>query len=126
MSSTAPSPTTTTVEPGCTRAACGTAIRRGGNRASFEFALVSAAVALEMDWPRIRQARIALGGVGAKPWRVPRVEAALAGADLNPSTLRGAAALAAESAQGRGGNNFKVQLMQRAIVRAVEIAGART
>lgn len=96
------------------------------DRASFEFALVSAAVALEMDGPRIRQARIALGGVGAKPWRVPHVEAVLAGTDLNPSALRGAAALAAESAQGRGGNNFKIQLMQRAIVRAVEIAGART
>src|SRR5436190_22584665 len=77
------------------------------DRASFEFALVSAAVALDMDGSRIRQARIALGGVGAKPWRVPRVEAALAGASLDPATLRSAAALAADGAQGRGGNNFK-------------------
>ena len=70
------------------------------DRASFEFAVVSAAVALDMDGARIRQARIALGGVGTKPWRVPRVEAALAGASLDPAALRRAAALAA---RGRAG-----------------------
>src|SRR5918995_1268105 len=95
------------------------------DRASFEFAVVSAAVALEMDSGRIRQARVALGGVGTKPWRVPRVEAALAATTLDPSALRPAAALAAEGAQGRGYNDFKIELMQRAIVRAVETAGAR-
>src|SRR5215217_14379 len=95
------------------------------DRASFGFALVSAAVALDMDGERIRQARVALGGVGTKPWRVPQVEAALAGASLEPSALRPAAALAAEGAQGRGHNDFKIELMQRAIVRAVETAGAR-
>src|SRR5438477_10373322 len=95
------------------------------DRASFEFALVSAAVALDMDGPRIRQARIALGGVGTKPWRVPGVEAALAGASLDQAAFRRAAALAAHGTQGRGGNDFKIELMQRAIVRAVEIAGAR-
>ena len=95
------------------------------DRASFEFAVVSAAVALDMDGNRIRQARVALGGVGTKPWRVPRVEAALAGASLEPAALRRAAALAAQGAQGRGHNDFKIQLMQRAIVRAVENAGAR-
>ena len=95
------------------------------DRASFEFAVVSAAVALDMDGLRIRQAHIALGGVGTKPWRVPRVEAALAGSDLDPAALRRAAALAAQGAQGRGHNDFKIELMQRAIVRAVETAGAR-
>jgi xanthine dehydrogenase YagS FAD-binding subunit len=95
------------------------------DRASFEFAVVSAAVALDMDGNRIRQARVALGGVGTKPWRVPRVEAALAGASLEPAALRRAAALAAQGAQGRGHNEFKIELMQRAIVRAVENAGAR-
>ena len=95
------------------------------DRASFEFAVVSAAVALDMDGPRIRQAHIALGGVGTKPWRVPRVEAALAGSDLDPAAPRRAAALAAQGAQGRGHNDFKIELMQRAIVRAVETAGAR-
>jgi len=96
------------------------------DRASFEFALVSAAVALDMNGSRIREARVALGGVGTKPWRVPRVEAALAGADLAPASLRQAAALAANDAQGYGHNDFKIELMQRAIVRAIETAGART
>src|SRR5688572_2571905 len=95
------------------------------DRASFEFAVVSAAVALDMDDGRIRQARVALGGVGTKPWRVPQVEAALAGVSLDPAALRPAAALAAEGAQGRGHNDFKIELMQRAIVRAIITAGAR-
>jgi xanthine dehydrogenase YagS FAD-binding subunit len=95
------------------------------DRASFEFAVVSAAVALDMEATRIRQARVALGGVGTRPWRVPRVEAALAGTNLEPATLRSAAARAAEGVQGRGHNDFKIELMQRAIVRAVETAGAR-
>src|SRR5205823_6556092 len=95
------------------------------DRASFEFALVSAAVAVDMDGARIRQAHIALGGVATKPWRVSRVEAALAGSDLDPAALRRAAALAAQGAKGRGHNDFKIELMQRTIVRAVETAGAR-
>jgi len=95
------------------------------DRASFEFALVSAAVALDMNGSRIREARVALGGVGTKPWRVPQVEAALAGSDLDRASLRQAAALAANGAQGYGHNDFKIELMQRAIVRAIETAGAR-
>jgi xanthine dehydrogenase YagS FAD-binding subunit len=96
------------------------------DRASFEFALVSAAVALDMDGARIRQARVALGGVGTKPWRVPQVEQALVGASLEPAVLRRAAALAAQGAQGFGHNDFKIDLMQRVIVRAIETVGART
>src|SRR2546430_8145995 len=88
------------------------------DRASFEFALVSAAVALEMDGARIREARVALGGVGTKPWRVRNVEAALAGASLDRAELHRAAALAAQGARGRDHNDFKIELMQRAIVRA--------
>src|SRR5215217_1050707 len=95
------------------------------DRASFEFAVVSAAVALEMDGARIQQARVALGGVGTTPWRVPQVETALAGASLDPTALRSAAVLAAQGAQGRGHNDFKIALMQRAIVRAVETTGGR-
>jgi xanthine dehydrogenase YagS FAD-binding subunit len=94
------------------------------DRASFEFAIVSAAVALELNGARIRQARVALGGVGTKPWRVPRVEAALASVSLERAALSKAAALAAEGARGYGHNDFKIELMQRAIVRAVETAGA--
>lgn len=95
------------------------------DRASFEFALVSAAVALDMDGGRIRQARVALGGVGTKPWRVPQVERALVGGSIDPAVLRRAAALAAQGAQGFGHNDFKIELMQRVIVRAIETVGAR-
>jgi xanthine dehydrogenase YagS FAD-binding subunit len=95
------------------------------DRASFEFALVAAAVALDLDGSRIRQARVALGGVGTKPWRVRQVESALVGASLEPAALRKAAALAAQGARGYGHNDFKIELMQRAIVRAIETAGAR-
>jgi xanthine dehydrogenase YagS FAD-binding subunit len=96
------------------------------DRASFEFALVSAAVALDMDGARIRQARVTLGGVGTKPWRVPQVEQALVGGSLDPAVLRRAAVLAAQGAQGFGHNDFKIELMQRVIVRAIETVGART
>jgi xanthine dehydrogenase YagS FAD-binding subunit len=99
--------------------------RKVRDRASFEFAVVAAAVALEMDGERIGRARVALGGVGTKPWRVRQVESALAGASLDPTGLRGAAARAAEGARGHGHNDFKIELMQRAIVRAVETAGGR-
>lgn len=95
------------------------------DRASFEFAIVSAAAILQMDGDRIGQAQIALGGVGTKPWRVPRVEAALRGARIDAATIRPAAALASQGSRGYGHNNFKIELMQRAIVRAVETAGAR-
>jgi xanthine dehydrogenase YagS FAD-binding subunit len=94
-------------------------------RASFEFALVSAAVAVDMDGDRIREARVALGGVGTKPWRAGQVEAALIGIALEPAALRRAAAAAAQGARGYGHNDFKIELMQRAIVRAIQTAGAR-
>lgn len=96
------------------------------DRASFEFAVVSAAVGLDLQADgRIRQARVALGGVGTKPWRLPLVEAALVGSGLAPDALRQAASLARDGARGHGHNDFKIELMQRAIVRAAEIAGAR-
>ena len=95
------------------------------DRASFEFAIVSAAVGLDISGARIRQARIAVGGVGTKPWRLPAVEGALAGAALDQPTLRKAASVAAQGARGHGHNDFKIELMQRAIVRAIETAGAR-
>jgi xanthine dehydrogenase YagS FAD-binding subunit len=94
-------------------------------RASFEFALVSVAVALNMNGQRISEARVALGGVGTKPWRVPAVESALSGMTLGSADVRTAAMRASQGAQGRGYNDFKIELMQRAIVRAIETAGAR-
>lgn len=95
------------------------------DRASFEFAVVSAAVALDVDQHRIRRARIAVGGVGTVPWRLTHAEDAMAGSALEPAAIGRAAALAANGARGWGHNDFKISLMQRTIVRAVETAGAR-
>ncbi|MGH7471765.1 MAG: FAD binding domain-containing protein [Longimicrobiales bacterium] len=93
------------------------------DRSSFEFALVSAAVALETQGERIRQAHIALGGVGTRPWRLRAVEAALVGATNNTATYRAAAERAPEGAVPRAGNGFKVELMQRTLVRALQRVG---
>jgi xanthine dehydrogenase YagS FAD-binding subunit len=95
------------------------------DRASFEFAVVSAAVALDLDGGRIQEARVALGGVGTRPWRVPQVEAALAGRALEPPVLWEAASLSTQGARGFGGNDFKIELAPRAIVRAIETAGGQ-
>lgn len=89
------------------------------DRASFEFALVSAAVAVTVDDGRIRSARIAVGGVGTKPWRLSNVEAALVNIPLSHEALAQAAAHAAEGARPTHENAFKVPLMQRAVVRAL-------
>lgn len=93
------------------------------DRASFEFALVSAAVGLDLDGTTIREARIAMGGVGTKPWRMPQVEAALRGARLEAAVLRSAAARATEGANPRAHNRFKLELMQHTLVRALETVG---
>jgi xanthine dehydrogenase YagS FAD-binding subunit len=95
------------------------------DRASFEFAVVSAAVALTLDGDQVQHARVALGGVGTKPWRAPEVEAALTGARLDRQALDAAAARAVTGARGHGHNDFKIKLIQRAIVRGIEIAGGR-
>ena len=94
------------------------------DRASFEFALVSAAVVVTIEGGRIHQARIAMGGVGVKPWRLPAVEAALAGAVATQPTFARAAALATQGAHPLSRNAFKIPLMQRALVRALTVATA--
>ncbi|MBN3804618.1 xanthine dehydrogenase family protein subunit M [Paraburkholderia sp. Ac-20336] len=94
------------------------------DRASYAFALVSVAAALQMDGARVETARIALGGVAPKPWRASAAERMLAGQPLTQSTLRNAAAAALDGARPLRDNGFKVQLAQRAIVRAInEAAG---
>jgi xanthine dehydrogenase YagS FAD-binding subunit len=92
------------------------------DRASYAFALVSVAAALDMDGGVIRNARLALGGVAHKPWRAKTTEQALVGKPATREWLAPAAALAVDGAKTRPGNAFKVQLAQRAIVRAVEEA----
>jgi xanthine dehydrogenase YagS FAD-binding subunit len=95
------------------------------DRASFEFALVSAAVGLDLEGDRIREARVAMGGVGTKPWRVPAVDEALRGKLPDAVTFRAAAEGAAEGATPRARNAFKVELMKRTLVRALETVGGR-
>lgn len=92
------------------------------DRASYAFALVSVAAALDIQNGTIRQARIALGGVAHKPWRAPEAEAVLNGARVNQETFRRAATAALEKAQGYKYNSFKVELGRRAIVRALTVA----
>ncbi len=95
------------------------------DRDSFAFALASAAVALELDGNTIRSARVALGGVGTKPWRAADVEGALAGKPATPDTYRAAAAHAMNGAKTTSDNAFKLVLAPRVVARALELAGAR-
>ena len=88
------------------------------DRASYAYALVSAAVGLDVQAGVIRSARVALGGVGTVPWRVPAVEKALVGKAPTEDTFRAAAALAVRDAAPREHNKFKVELVQRTLVRA--------
>lgn len=92
------------------------------DRASYAFALVSVAAALDIQNGTIREARIALGGVAHKPWRAPEAEAVLHDAPLNQETFRRAATAALAKAQGYKHNSFKVELGRRAIVRTLTIA----
>jgi xanthine dehydrogenase YagS FAD-binding subunit len=93
------------------------------DRASYAFALVSVAAALELDGQRVRQAAIALGGVAHKPWRVAAAEQALAGQPLGPAAMQAAADALLQGAQPVAGNAFKVELARRSVVRALSLAG---
>ena len=89
------------------------------DRASYAFALVSVAAALEIDGGTIREARIALGGVAHKPWRVPEAERMLRGQAADEQNFERAAQSWLEGAKGYAHNAFKIDLAQRAIVRAL-------
>jgi xanthine dehydrogenase YagS FAD-binding subunit len=89
------------------------------DRQSYEFALCSAAVALDVQDGRIADARIAVGGVGTVPWRLPGVEAALRGAPATLTTFEDAAAVSVEGAKPLSNNAFKPSLLKRTIVRAL-------
>jgi xanthine dehydrogenase YagS FAD-binding subunit len=92
------------------------------DRASYAFALVSVAAALEMDGQQIKEARLALGGVAHKPWRDRQVEKLLLGKRATLENFGQAAAALLRDAKGFGQNNFKVELAKRAIVRALSQA----
>jgi xanthine dehydrogenase YagS FAD-binding subunit len=89
------------------------------DRQSYEFALCSAAVALDIQGSRIVDARVAVGGVATLPWRLSAVEAALRGAPATPASFEDAASVAAEGARPLSGNGFKVSLLKRTVVRAL-------
>lgn len=93
------------------------------DRASYEFALVSVAAALDVDGGTIRDARVVLGGVAHKPWRAHAAEAILRGQPLADDILRRAGDAAVEGAQARAHNGFKIELARRAVERALRIAG---
>ena len=97
------------------------------DRESYEFALVSAAAAVATEGRRIRSARLALGGVAHKPWRLSAAEAALSGTSLDDGdALRSAISMSFAEARPLACNAFKVELAQRATLRAVQAAGERT
>ncbi|MFB8776438.1 FAD binding domain-containing protein [Streptomyces broussonetiae] len=94
------------------------------DRVSYEFALASAGVALDMDGGVIREARVALGGVGTIPWRAWGAEQVLNGAEANAGNFRAAAEAALEGARPLPGTAFKVELAKRTLVRTLEtVAG---
>lgn len=92
------------------------------DRASYEFALASAAVVVEAAGGRFRYVRLAMGGVGTKPWRMTAAEQALTGAAVDEQTIRQAAALALRDARPQSGNGFKVELAKRCLAHALRLA----
>jgi xanthine dehydrogenase YagS FAD-binding subunit len=94
------------------------------DRASYEFALASAAVVLTIASGRIARARIALGGVGTKPWRSPEAESALTGKPANDATFRQAADAALRNAKPQSENKFKIELAKRCLTYALRTAAA--
>ena len=89
------------------------------DRASYAFALVAIAVALELEGNTIKQARVVMGSVAHKPWRSLEAEAALAGKPAAEENFRGAAEAALVAAKPLAHNAYKVELAKRAIVRAL-------
>jgi xanthine dehydrogenase YagS FAD-binding subunit len=94
------------------------------DRESYEFALASAAVALDLNDGMVREARIVLGGVSAVPWRAQEAEAALRGEPVDQTTIVAAADAAFAGARGHGHNDFKIDLGKRTLTRALQQAAA--
>ena len=94
------------------------------DRASYEFALASAAVVLTIAAGNITRARIALGGVGTKPWRSPEAEAVLTRKPANEATFRSAAEAALRNAKPQSENKFKIELAKRCLTYALRTAAA--
>jgi xanthine dehydrogenase YagS FAD-binding subunit len=95
-------------------------------RTSYAFAVVSAAAALRIADGTIVEARLALGGVAAKPWRARGAEQSLTGARADAASFGRAAAAALAAAKPAGDNAFKIELARRVVVRACTLAAAGT
>lgn len=89
------------------------------DRASYEFAIASAAVALDMDGNRVRTVRIGLGGMAYRPWRAIDAENMLVGKELTEAGAAVAARLAVQGAKTHGHNDYKPLLAQQTLVRAL-------
>jgi xanthine dehydrogenase YagS FAD-binding subunit len=96
------------------------------DRLSYAFALVSVAAALKIDGGKISAARVALGGVAHKPWRGADAERSLSGKPPEEPLFTQFADRVLSNAQGQGGNDFKIELARRSIVRALHQAAAGT
>jgi xanthine dehydrogenase YagS FAD-binding subunit len=92
------------------------------DRASYEFALASAAVIVKAENNRFNYVRVALGGVGTKPWRSKEAEQALAGAILSENSFRTAAEAALQAARPQSQNGFKIELAKRCLSHALKLA----
>jgi xanthine dehydrogenase YagS FAD-binding subunit len=107
----------------------GPEMRRSGylkvrDRQSYEFALASAAVAVDIAAGVVRAARVAVGGVATAPWRLPAVEQAVIGKQVSPALWTAAAARAADGAKPLPGNGFKVELVRRTVERQLAVVAA--
>ncbi len=92
------------------------------DRASYEFALASAAIVISLAGGNVSRVRIALGGVGAKPWRSEEAEAALVGQPANKASFRKAAEAAMRNAKPQSQNGFKIELAKRCLTHALQMA----
>jgi xanthine dehydrogenase YagS FAD-binding subunit len=95
------------------------------DRASYAFALVSVAAALDISGGTISSARLAMGGVAHKPWRLTAVEKYLTGKPVNKETFAAAANMAMEGATGFGQNNFKIKMGKAAVTEALQQASQK-
>jgi len=94
------------------------------DRASYAFALVSVAAALDLQDGAVRDARVVMGGVAHKPWRAAKAEEALVGRRLDEAAIAAAAAASVEGAQPLHDNRFKVALARGTVAEALRAAGA--
>ena len=92
------------------------------DRASYEFALASAAIVLTVAGGKVTRARVALGGVGTKPWRSPEAESALVGKTADAANFRKAAEAALRDAKPQSENGFKIELAKRCLTHALQMA----